>query len=201
MGNHRRRDAVRRHAVCTDSIGAQFRGEVAGKTHDRVLGGSIGGRCKTTGDSRDTGHADDGTGAGLLHHPRGVLHAVEHAVQQDVQREFPFLSWGGLDRPDRADDPRVIEHDVQLAVALDGRLHQSLDVALTSDIADLETGCRPEARGHRVTGLLLDVAEDHIGAFGHQLGSSRCADAARATGDDRHFTFDSSTHGQSPSRY
>ncbi|MNY20399.1 hypothetical protein D3C86_1538750 [compost metagenome] len=83
-------------------------------------------------------------------------------------------------------DARVVDPDIDTAVALDGRVCQALDFAWTADIGGLER--------HRETGLdqfiaavRCQTADQYVGAGLGQALTDGKADAAAASGDHGGF--------------
>ena len=85
----------------------------------------------------------------------------------------------------RADDPRVVEHDVEPAVAGHGEVHRRGDLGLVGDVA-AGVG-RAEVGGEGVAQVVLDVGEHDLGAVLDELFRGRLADAAGAARDHGHL--------------
>ena len=204
VAQYGRRHHWRCHTRCGDTVdphteATQFRRQVAGQAHDRMLGRRIGMRSQAAHDTRGARHTDDRAAARFLHVPAGVLHAVKNAIEQDIQTEFPFLGRCGVHRADGPYDTGVIEHDVDPAERFDGAVDQGLDILFSGDIASSAYGMATQPRGAGRELLFLNVAQHNPGPVGHKFFSAGGANTAGATGDDRHTAAQSLLHEKSPS--
>ncbi len=68
-------------------------------------------------------HADDRSFQTRLNHARGVLHAVEHAIEEHIESRRPLIGGRGRDRTHCADNACVVEHDIERA----GLVHRAVD--------------------------------------------------------------------------
>ena len=162
-----------------------------------MLGRRVSVRTQAAEDAGGAGHADDGAGPLRLHHPCGVLDAVEDAVQQDVQGGPPFLRRGGVYGADGADDAGVVEHDVQAAKGADRGVHQGGDVVLRGHVATGEGGAVPQFGGNGGADVLLNVPQGHLAALADEQPRRGGPKSAGRAGDGRHLAFKPLSHAPS----
>jgi hypothetical protein len=93
-------------------------------------------------------------------------------------------------------DPGVVERDVDRAVGVLGRLEQRVDLRPVGHVDVLVDGrlLAAELLGERLAAIVVDVADDHLGALGHEPLDGRQTDARAAAGDDRDPVLDTSSH-------
>ncbi len=123
---------------------------------------------------------------------RGDLHAEEHACLVDGDRAVPLVERRVLDGLE-VTQAGIVDDYVERAERLDGLGAGGLPIGLARDVVLEER--RPVAGGRglldgRLTGLDLDVRDEHGGALlGEPLGRL-LADPARCPGDERNPTFE-----------
>ena len=123
-----------------------------------------------------------------------MLHTEEHAAQQDVDRSIPSFDRRIGNGADRADDARVVEHDVETTERGHRGLDGCFDVSLGSDIAVNIGGHVTELSRERSTGVVLDIGEHHTSAFFDETAYRPRPDTARRTGYYRDFASKSIRH-------
>ncbi len=109
---------------------------------------------------------------------------------------MPVLGRGLGDRPDRADDAGIVDHDVQPAEARHGEVDRGGDVGLGSDIGADERGPVTEFGRQTGAGPLLHVAKHHLGAVLMEQPRGSRADAAGAAGDHRDLVLEPVAHAR-----
>ena len=85
---------------------------------------------------------------------------------------------------DRTADTRIVEHHVQAAKTLDGKIHQFLYLTGIGDIRSLECRGRAEHGRERFALLGVHVRDHHPGALLHEQLHGGTAEAARTARDD-----------------
>ena len=115
-----------------------------------------------------------------------MLHAEEDAAQQHRLRAVPVLDRDLGERPERAADAGVVEHDVEAAELGERARDERLDVGLGRDVRALEDALRARrARlfGRRFAAGRVQVGQNHMRAFAREQDRARHAHAARRPGD------------------
>ena len=120
------------------------------------------------------------------HVPRGVPRAGHHGPHIDrhdlLEVREVVIEEAAVHR---AGHPGVVDHHVQAAEALDRRRHQAADLVEFGHVGLDEVGIGADVLGQRRTGVAIDVADQHLGAFGGEPSRQTFAQPRRATGDDR----------------
>ena len=132
----------------------------------------------------------------------------EVALQVHGDHRVP-LTLGHVDDHPVAQDPRVVDEDVQVAVRVDGLPDEPFRAVPIGDVLAIHDGVTAHGldlfddlhRGTRVTAFAVHVAAevvDHdLGAFGGEQQRVLTAETARRTGDDRNPSVEC-THPSSP---
>ena len=159
-----------------------------------MLGRRVGVGAEAAHHAGGAGHGDDRAGHPGLHHPGGVLDAVEHPVEQHVDAGVPLVGRGGVDGSDRADNAGVVVHHVKLTEFGHRGVHQSGHVVLGGHVAmDVDSGVA-QGLGQFPAGVVLDVAYGHSCALFYESLGGGPPDAAGRPGDGRYPSFQSSAH-------
>ena len=114
----------------------------------------------------------------------GVLHAVENAIQKNVEGKLPLGGGGRFERADSADDARVVEHDVDAAEVFDSGVYQRLDLLLLRHVTVTKDRVGAKGLGEGLPGLVLNIAQHHLGSVLDEQLSRGGADTTGATGDN-----------------
>ncbi len=134
----------------------------------------------------DRRHVDDRAAPGLGHRLDGHPHAQEGSGEVDVNHLLPLGQIEVLQLPE-CHDAGVVDQHVEFpeftgggrdgGVPLIGLRHVEVDVA--RGVTDFGS--------QRLALLVEDVADHHLGAFGHQHSGVRGAHAPGAATDQRNF--------------
>ena len=165
VGVHR----ARVHGVAADLVlGVLARGHLR-EDPDGALAGGVGRLLvQRLADPGHRGDVDDRAAARPAHGRDRVLGAEEDAPGVDRHDAIPLGDGALLDRHARDDDGRVVDQDVELAVAADRRLHGRLPVGLAGHVQVHVHGVAAASADGRLDLLALvvpDVAEDDAGAL------------------------------------
>ena len=120
-----------------------------------------------------------------LHQPEGLLRAEERAGEVRVDDRPPLLDAELLERDRRRADARVVEEQVEPAVALVDLGEQRPDGGRIGDVAGDRDGAVPRRRGGRFERLEASPGEDDRPAVVGEGDGDRRADAAAGPGDER----------------
>ncbi len=149
----------------------ELRGAVGGLVHD----------AQPTPEARDI---DDRSRALLEHSRQQGLDDADRRQQIDPQG---FLEVARAEAANLADlrNGGVVDDHVQPAEVLHRGLHQCLDLCIVGHVAAPGQGALGRQRGgHAVQQVFVQVAQDHVGAFGSKALGHAAADARCRPGDD-----------------
>lgn len=136
-----RRYCVRGHAVHADPVPPQLRGSVLRETHQSMLGSRVTVRSYSADDARHASHGDDGALPPRDHDARGVLHPEKCAIHVNVEH---LLEIAELDLSDvgylASDNPGIVDHDVNSAELLSGKVYSKSDLFFDGNVTVEETG-------------------------------------------------------------
>jgi hypothetical protein len=175
--------------------------ERLGEAEDAVLREHVGAEAGRRHEARHGGGVDDVPAVLVgLEDREEVVDAVDHAPQVHVDDPLPVVEREVGDVADRA-DAGVVGDDVRGAEALDDLSGQRGDAVRLRDIA-LDAR-RPELRGRRLQGAVLDVGDDDLHALADQGVRDALADPRCAAGDDGDLPFKlrERGHGSSSDRW
>ena len=151
---------------------------------------------KTAHHTGGTRHANNGTRTGLFHMAASVLHAVEDAIDHDVDGELPFFRRRCRHGSQGTNDAGTVEHDIDLSKLRYRRLNQRLHLGFVSHIAAPKNGMTraTECRCQTPARLVLNVAQYHPGTV---IDVSLCRGRTNAAGgarNDGDFAFQTLAH-------
>jgi len=137
-------------AVGTDVVAGHVERDRLGQCHDPELGGGIVGLPDIAHQARGTGHVDIGPRFLLPEQRRRGAADEKRAVEMDVQHREPLLRLHLVEHR-VPQDAGIVDHDVELAEAVDGGADDALrrvpvrdrvgaDRSLTAEAPDLVAG-------------------------------------------------------------
>ena len=119
-----------------------------------------------------------------------ALGSGDHAEEVDAHDAGEVLEIIGNESLQRAPDPRIVEHDVQAAKAIDGEVHQCLHLVRIAHVGLLEGSGLTDALGELRASVRVDIADDDLRSLGHEQLGRRLTDTTRSPGHDRYLSFE-----------
>ena len=136
---------------------------------------------------RARGNRDDRAAAAACHDGDRRAHAVEDALDVDVDDLAPGVGVGLAQMGDRLQDAGVADQDVEPSEGLDRGIHSGLDLPVARDVAWHGQGVRPDLAGQFGDAVFAARNQHHLGAGLGQDAGGGFADAAACAGNQRDF--------------
>ncbi len=122
----------------------------------------------------------------LAHRTHDRSGAVQrtHQVYRHERVEVVVVDVGQAGQLHVAEDGGVVDQVVDASEGLEGRLGHGVGAGRVAHVGLHEQRTLAERVGHRLTGGLVELGDDHVGALGVQGPGVGLADAAPCAGDD-----------------
>ncbi len=194
-----RRQAVDGHAVAGELLRGDHR-----QAGDARLGGAVVALADVAEQARRARRVDDPAADRLARLGAvapvggGVVQRTERALEVDVDDRVPLLL-GHVDDHPVAQDPGVVDEDVELAEVVDRLLDQLARGGEVGDVGAVDDRLAPECLdlphdvvgrtlvGARPVALRAEVVDDDLRALTRQMKRVLATDPAPSAGDDRNL--------------
>ena len=186
------------HTVHADPVARVLHGRCARQVDHARLGSVVRRHADVASEPGDRRRVDDRAASEAAQQRHRELDAEERARQAHVEHAAPAVDRDVFETRGLG-EPRVVEHDVEAAIRLDGEIERRLHAVHTRGIhldADRTTTGSADSVGYRGGTAAADVSDDNAGAFARESRGRRGADARAASGHDHHLRFEAS--GASP---
>ena len=178
-----RLDDSRHHDGDLHPGAAQLRPNRLRQPDDAMLGRAVRGEVRKAGLAGAGGDIDDVARPAGLHPAHGLLGAVDHAVEVDLEDADRGRVVLLVERPDRHDARVVDEHVDRPEPALD-LVQEGGEAGAVGHVEREAHGVGPELGGRGLRGGGVDVADRHAAALARERECQRLADSPSAAGDD-----------------
>ena len=190
VGGHGGDDVARRDGVDPHPLRGQLRRHRLGQADHRVLARGVGVRAQPADDPRCARCRQDRARALRHHHPRRVLRAEEHTVEQDRHGAVPPLAVGVGDRSHHPDHTCVVEHHVEATPRVDREVDGGGHVVLGGHVHPHEAGRITELLDECRTDLGLEIGHHHPRPLIHEVAGRAGTDPRGRARDHGHLSVE-----------
>lgn len=184
--------------VDADALFAVLGGRILRHAQQPVLGGGVGSVLQDRDVAVNRGHVDDGAPRGIILGQELldlVVHAVDHAIEVQLDRPVPLVQIHLTDPGARAVDSGAVERQVQCTIGLHGLLHGAL-VILAGRGVHLKRDCLSarvgDDLGSLFSSLKVDIRSDDLDSVAGEFLCGVFTQPGARSGDDGHLAVEPS---------